>query len=59
MKRKSFSVEQITAIVKQAELGAPVTASSELCRQYGVCQPSFYRWKTLYGGMAPSESREL
>ena len=28
MKRKRFSVEQIVAVVKQAELGLPVAASS-------------------------------
>ena len=56
MKRKRFSVEQITGILKQAELGTPV---QELCRQHGVSEQSFYRWKKIYGGMAPSEAREL
>ena len=56
MKRKRFSVEQITGILKQAELGTPV---QELCRQHGVSEQSFYRWKKIYGGMEPSEAREL
>lgn len=56
MKRKRFSVEQITGILKQAELGTPV---ADLLRQHGVSEQSFYRWKKQYGGMAPSEAREL
>ena len=56
MKNKRFSVEQITGILKQAELGAPI---SGLCRQLGISEQSFYRWKKIYGGMEPSEAREL
>ena len=56
MKRKRFAVEQITGILKQAEMGTPV---ADLLRQHGLSEQSFYRWKELYGGMAPSEAREL
>jgi putative transposase len=56
VKRKRFSVEQITGILKQAELGTPI---ADLCRQHGVSEQSFYRWKKVYGGMLPSEAREL
>jgi putative transposase len=55
VKRKRLSVEQITAIVKQAELGMLVT---ELCRQHGVSEQSLYRSKRHCGGMAPSEAHE-
>jgi putative transposase len=56
VKRKRFSVEQITAILKQADLGTPI---QELCRVHGVSEQSYYRWKKIYGGMEPSEAREL
>ena len=56
MKKKRFSVEQITGILQQAELGMPI---ADLCRQHGVSEQSFYRWKKVYGGMLPSEAREL
>ena len=42
MKRKRFSVEQIVAIVKQAEMGMPV---AELIRRVGISEQTFYRWK--------------
>ena len=56
MKKKRFSVEQITAVLKQAEAGAAV---GDLCRQVGISEQTFYRWKKSYGGMLPSEAREL
>lgn len=56
MKKKRFSVEQITAVLKQAEAGTPV---GDLCRQVGIAEQTFYRWKKSYGGMLPSEAREL
>ena len=56
MKEKRFSVEQITTVLKQAEAGAPV---GDLCRQVGISEQTFYQWKKSYGGMLPSEAREL
>lgn len=56
MKTKRFSVEQITAVLQQAGKGVPV---GEVCRQVGISEQTFYRWKKTYGGMLPSEAREL
>lgn len=47
MKRKRFSVEQIVAVLKQAELGMPV---ADLIRQVGISEQTFYRWKKQYAG---------
>ena len=56
MKRKRYSVEQIVLAVKQHELGTPV---SEIVRKLGIAELTFYRWKKQYGGLEPSEVREL
>jgi putative transposase len=56
VKRKRFSVEQITAVLQQVESGVPV---GDVCRQIGIAEQTFYRWKKVYGGMPPSEAREL
>lgn len=56
MKKKRFSVEQITAVLQQAEQGVPV---GDLCRKVGISEQSFYRWKKVYGGLQPSEARKL
>ncbi len=44
MKRKRFSVEQIVAVLKQAEVGVPV---AELIRQVGITE------QTVKGGVKP------
>lgn len=56
MKRKRFSVEQIVAVLKQAELGMAV---AEIVRQTGICEQTFYRWKKVYGGLQSDQVREL
>ena len=56
MKRKRFSVEQITAVLQQAAQGVPI---GDLCRKIGISEQSFYRWKKVYGTLQPSEAREL
>ncbi|SUP80305.1 putative transposase [Yersinia pseudotuberculosis] len=40
MKKSRFSDSQIIAILKQAEAATPV---SELCREHGMSNASFYK----------------
>ncbi len=40
----------------QAEQG---TAVAEITRRMGITVATFYRWKTKYGGLLPSEVRRL
>jgi putative transposase len=47
VKKKRFSVEQIVAVLKQAELGVPV---AEVIRKVGISEQTFYRWKKQYVG---------
>ena len=56
MKRKRFSVEQIVAIVKQAELGMPV---AELIRRVGISEQTFYRWKKQFTGLEIDQVLQL
>ena len=56
MKKKRFSVEQIVAVLKQAELGMPV---ADLIRRVGVSEQTFYRWKKQYAGLQWDPVREL
>jgi putative transposase len=56
MKKKRFSVEQIVAVLKQAELGLPVV---DLIRKVGITDQTFYRWKKQYSGMESVQIREL
>ena len=56
MKRKRFSVEQIVAVLKQAELGMPV---ADVIRQVGISEQTFYRWKKQYAGLQSDQVREF
>ena len=51
MKMTSYSEPQILAILRQAEGGVPV---AELCREHGMSNASFYKWRAKYGGMDAS-----
>ena len=56
MKRSRFSEEQIAYALRQAEAGTPV---SDVCRQLGVSEASFYVWKKKYGQLGVTELRKL
>jgi putative transposase len=56
VKQKRFNVEQIVAVLKQAEAGVPL---AELLRRVGVSQQTFYRWKRQYVGLEVDQVRQL
>ena len=56
MKKTKFSEERIAYILRQAEGGTPAI---EVCRQNGISEQTFYRWKRKYGGMGVPELRRL
>ncbi len=56
MKQKRFSVEQIVAVLKQADAGVPL---AELLRRVGVSEQTFYRWKKQYVGLEVEQVRQL
>ena len=51
MKMTRYSEPQILAILRQAEGGVPV---SELCREHGLSNASFYKCRSKYGVMDAS-----
>ena len=51
MKKVHFTDSQIMAILKQADNGFPI---SELCREHGMSNSSFYKWRIKYDGMDAS-----
>ena len=51
IKTSKYSDSQILAILKQAESGSPIPA---LCREHGMSNATFYKWRSKYGGMDAS-----
>jgi transposase-like protein len=60
MSRKRFSVEQIINHLREAEvLLAQGKTVGEICRQIGVSEQSYYRWRREYGGLKVDQARRL
>ena len=56
MKKSRFTESQIAAILKEADAGMKV---ADVCRAHGISQPTFYNWKSKYGGLEVSELRRI
>ena len=56
MNAKRYGEEQIIAVLKEAESGVKIP---ELCRKYGMSEPTYYNWKAKYSGMTVSDLRRL
>ena len=56
MKQKRFNVEQIVAVLKQAEAGVLL---AELIRRVGISEQTVYRRKRQYVGLEVDQVRQL
>lgn len=56
MKKSRFTDAQIIGIVKEHDAGVP---AKDLCRKYGVSPPTFYKWKSKFGGMDVSDVAKM
>lgn len=56
MKKSRYTDSQIIAILKQAEAGALVP---DLCREHGMSDATFYKWRAKYGGMDASLMKRM
>ena len=56
MSQRKWTDEQIIGILKQVESGRTV---AEVCREYGVGESTYYKWKSKYGGLEVNEARRL
>src|SRR5687767_14262074 len=57
MKPIQHTPEQIIKILDQAAMGEQSVAT--VCREHGMAETTFYRWRKGYGGMTVNEAQRL
>jgi len=56
MKTSKYTDTQILSILKQNEQGVSV---AELCREHGMSDAKFYKWRAKFGGMDTSLMKRM
>ena len=56
MKKSKFSEEQVIGILREAE---GETSVKTVCARHNISEPTFYKWRSKYGGMEVNEARRL
>jgi transposase-like protein len=60
MPKKRFSAEQIVTLLRQIEVamgqGKPTPIA---CREAGISEQSFYRWRKEYGGLQVEQAKRM
>lgn len=55
--KKRYTEEQIVKILREGASGA--IKVGELCRKYGISDPTYYSWKSKYEGMEVPDVKKL
>ena len=58
--KQRHSAEQIVSKLREADvaLGKGLKVP-EVCKELGISEQTYYRWRQKYGGMAPAVARQL
>jgi putative transposase len=58
--KKRYSAEQIVGKLREADvqLGKGLKVP-EVCKQLGISEQTYFRWRQKYGGMSPELARQL
>ena len=56
MRKSKFTETQIVAILKSADAGKKV---QDICREHGISDATYYKWKSKYGGMEASDLKRV
>lgn len=58
--KKSYGAEQIIGLLRQSDVllsqGKSIT---EVCRQLGISDATYYKWRKVYGGLKVDQARRL
>jgi putative transposase len=58
--KKRYEAEQVVVMLRQADVGLGKGLKvPDICRDLGISEQTYYRWRQKYGGMAPDMARQL
>ena len=56
MRPSKFTEDEIVGALRQVRDGTPAV---QICRQLGITETTFYRWRSKHGDLGRIESREV
>jgi putative transposase len=56
VRKSRYSEEQIIGVLREVEQGRKV---ADVCRDHGIAQDTYYRWRKKFGGMQVSDAKRL
>jgi transposase-like protein len=60
MSRKRYTAEQIIGILRSTDVEICQGKSViQICREIGISEQTYYRWRKEYGGMKVTQARRL
>jgi putative transposase len=60
MPKRRFSAEQIVVVLRQIEvLMSQGKAAPVACREAGISQQTYYRWRKEYGGLELDQAKRM
>ncbi len=60
MSRKRYKPEQIIRMLREADVKLSQNQKvGQICRDLGIAEQTYYRWRREFGGMKVSQARRL
>jgi len=60
MGRKRFTAEQIIGLLREADVRLSQGRNvGQICREMGITEQTYYRWRKEYGGMKTAQVKKL
>jgi putative transposase len=60
MSRKRFTMEQIIGVLREVDVKVSQGKNvGQICREIGITEQTYYRWRKEYGGMKTAQVKRL